>query len=307
MSRTVGSAPRARGTREHQSRGRGVRRFSPACAGNTSSGSSSSSGEPVQPRVRGEHARNVTIEFQAGGSAPRARGTPLAAVAGAGADRFSPACAGNTPATTCRPRRSSVQPRVRGEHTGYDLPAKAVVGSAQRARGTLRNAGERRHLRRFSPACAGNTSRRWLSVLSRTVQPRVRGEHLTTAQGYSDAYGSAPRARGTRRRGHLEREDRRFSPACAGNTTTSPRRSSPGSVQPRVRGEHYDLPYHVHPSDGSAPRARGTPLTNQRRICQVRFSPACAGNTSSAGGSRSGTPVQPRVRGEHDSDCRIDV
>ena len=50
----AGSAPRVRGTEDHQRRRHGEGRFSPACAGNSRRRSSHCRGRPVQPRVCGE-------------------------------------------------------------------------------------------------------------------------------------------------------------------------------------------------------------------------------------------------------------
>jgi len=68
--------------------------------------------------------------------------------------------------------------------------------------------------------------------------------------------------RGTRALERRFAKERRFIPACAGNTHFSPRLTSP--------------------FNGSSPRVRGTlpgPGAGQRRM---RFIPACAGNTGAS-------------------------
>ena len=60
----------------------------------------------------------------------------------------------------------------------------------------------------------------------------------------------------------------------------------------------------VSPS-GSAPRARGTLVAQQRGPLVDRFSPAGAGNTADRRADRSVAPVQPRGRGEHVSQYTI--
>ena len=192
-------------------------------------------------------------------------------------------------------------------------------GSSPRARGT-RNVGRNDwHVWRFIPACAGNT--RIASAYSATtaVHPRVRGEHVRHHHKSSLYSGSSPRARGThhaptcaatecgsspRARGtHRLRGEGlqllRFIPACAGNTSDWRSASSSRRVHPRVRGEHLSIAGRRATHTGSSPRARGTPAVARARQSRSRFIPACAGNTPRRCRSTCGSPVHPRVRGEH--------
>ena len=111
--------------------------------------------------------------------------------------------------------------------------------------------------------------------------------------------GSAPHARGTRDQLVERVAHRRFSPACAGNTFTSGRKTGTPAVQPRMRGEHAGVSPAARAFAGSAPHARGTPASGCPRPSQHRFSPACAGNTKRRSSSAWRKAVQPRMRGEH--------
>src|SRR5258706_531927 len=91
--------------------------------------------------------------------------------------------------------------------------------------------------------------------------------------------GSAPRVRGTLVVVVVVVFKFRFSPACAGNTRTAHRPSAAMSVQPRVCGEHANCALSCYGDGGSAPRVRGTHVSNSGQLHQPRFSPACAGNT----------------------------
>ena len=72
------------------------------------------------------------------------------------------------------------------------------------------------------------------------------------------------------------------------------------TVHPRACGEHArDAAVAVRPL-GSSPRLRGTRRAKRGRCHHRRFIPAPAGNTSTAHGSRSCSPVHPRACGEHD-------
>ena len=229
--------------------------------------------------MRGEHGVGLPTGTGYVGSAPRARGTPLLWRRRPLRQRFSPACAGNTIATGCGSIRSTVQPRVRGEHEERSQRDGVSVGSAPRARGTPYPRCRTAVKPRFSPACAGNTGSTGDRSISSAVQPRVRGEHTNHGSADGLTNGSAPRARGTRHR-HGRRPDyRRFSPACAGNTLPTPPKTPSKPVQPRVRGEHGSAARFSGTHSGSAPRARGTLASGVFGAGAFRFSPACAGNT----------------------------
>ena len=175
----AGSSPRVRGTRDGRPVRPALQRFIPACAGNTSPASSTSTATTVHPRVCGEHASRHRPLRLSPGSSPRVRGTRLPWDAIRRCERFIPACAGNTRASRGRRR--------------------AACGSSPRVRGTRLVVRPELNQRRFIPACAGNTRCASLSTRDRPVHPRVCGEHR-------------PQELVRDRRG-------RFIPACAGNTS----------------------------------------------------------------------------------------
>ena len=71
------------------------------------------------------------------------------------------------------------------------------------------------------------------------------------------------------------------------------------TVHPRSRGEHRANRALRAACTGSSPLARGTPDRRHARDLSVRFIPARAGNTSTAGELIDGEAVHPRSRGEH--------
>ena len=131
------------------------------------------------------------------GSAPHARGTPPGGDRSRKRARFSPACAGNTKSITAACAAWSVQPRMRGEHPSSARSRAASAGSAPHARGTRLPLGSVPACPRFSPACAGNTSKKPSSAKPSPVQPRMRGEHGPAIVRQEELDGSAPHARGT--------------------------------------------------------------------------------------------------------------
>ena len=94
----------------------------------------------------------------------------------------------------------------------------------------------------------------------------------------SGILGSAPRVRGTVKRRALANDNKRFSPARAGNGQgdVAPKRTE--TVQPRACGERAPSEPPVPHRTGSAPRVRGTDKFNDPDSGMDRFSPARAGN-----------------------------
>ncbi len=273
-------------------------RFSPACAGNGTPLCRRRLRHAVQPRVCGERRPRLHQTLLLLGSAPRVRGTGIAERLPSLCGRFSPACAGNGVIELHLLIKRTVQPRVCGERSGPFLPARTRYGSAPRVRGTglLRDDGGIDNW--FSPACAGNGAAPRVREVFQTVQPRVCGERKWRTFSMSGDSGSAPRVRGTVASGGRRAVVGRFSPACAGNGTVTPRGTSAPSVQPRVCGERSVTSMAPSSTSGSAPRVRGTAPWRCLRRTSRRFSPACAGNGRAACRSSRARPVQPRVCGE---------
>ena len=110
--------------------------------------------------------------------------------------------------------------------------------------------------------------------------------------------GSAPRVRGTVYNKRPWRINRRFSPACAGNSQAGGGARWSPAVQPRVCGEQCWRPYCRWMRRGSAPRVRGTGVGTSCAGSCCRFSPACAGNRYLIAFLMKSWAVQPRVCGE---------
>ncbi len=115
FGRSVGSAPRVRGTATLLCRRCLSVRVSPACAGNSIANFTSAPRASGQPRVCGEQERGIAGEGAEPGSAPRVRGTDQIRPGARPDQRVSPACAGNRPSFTARPWLVKGQPRVCGE------------------------------------------------------------------------------------------------------------------------------------------------------------------------------------------------
>ena len=156
--------------------------------------------------------------------------------------------------------RRAVHPRMRGEHIASCAVAAHFVGSSPHARGTPQIDVPHAGVSWFIPACAGNTACPALVPWRAPVHPRMRGEHARPFAGFSVRAGSSPHARGTHQIVCRCTLDKRFIPACAGNTTTSLKQPSTLAVHPRMRGEHTAGGTHLAQDIGSSPHARGTLL-----------------------------------------------
>ena len=171
------------------------------------------------------------------GSSPRVRGTGDPRITGSTSDRFIPACAGNRSLTACMAVLTAVHPRVCGEQAVWTTAHTVSAGSSPRVRGTVITTGEDFGLVRFIPACAGNSLSTDFSHQMISVHPRVCGEQDRSIFACVATIGSSPRVRGTGSSPARYPADRRFIPACAGNSRPPTNPTDPTAVHPRVCGE----------------------------------------------------------------------
>ena len=179
---SYGSSPRMRGTHSIHDLGDLPIRFIPAYAGNTWLLDGTLPKEAVHPRVCGEHSVLACLTASTGGSSPRMRGTRVNPVSRNAPGRFIPAYAGNTSRRPALPARTTVHPRVCGEHVGEALQHAEAIGSSPRMRGTRPGGHCLVDEQRFIPAGAGNTRRGAAACYTQTVHPRWRGEHSASAR-----------------------------------------------------------------------------------------------------------------------------
>ena len=146
-----------------------------------------------------------------------ARGTRLREVPAHVFTRFIPACTGNSWRILLYSRIIAVHPRVYGELGG---------------RGRDGRRGQR-----FIPACTGNSKLLCAVPFCRTVHPRVYGELSRSMASAFLCSGSSPRVRGTHGVICGAVVERRFIPACTGNSRGVGGVYGWRSVHPRVYGE----------------------------------------------------------------------
>ncbi len=188
---------------------------------------------------------------------------------------------------------------MRGDNCQPELFTAHNDGSPPHARGQPVGVPSPGLPRRFTPACAGTTSRQHRASSPQPVHPRMRGDNRSRRLTSSRRCGSPPHARG-QQRGHPEYEQRvRFTPACAGTTQYGWFRQPHSPVHPRMRGDNPIPPIRIQAAHGSPPHARGQrhePPTLRKR---ERFTPACAGTTGVEPGDARPPAVHPRMRGDN--------
>ena len=138
-------------------------------------------------------------------------------------------------------------------------------------------------LTRIIPAYAGSTRPARPDWPSRTDHPRIRGEHETDVEIWSERSGSSPHTRGAPLRGGASLSRARIIPAYAGSTEKGKTFTTRKGDHPRIRGEHRD--------------AHGTEFSASGII------PAYAGSTRTSPTVAPATEDHPRIRGEHDVIC----
>ena len=281
-------------------------RFIPACAGNRLRQLRGQFSRAVHPRVCGEQTSIGRSSSDNSGSSPRVRGTGKLRNYNPQRPWFIPACAGNRAVAHDIPVRLPVHPRVCGEQDVKGLRDCVKYGSSPRVRGTDAVPRIPENWPRFIPACAGNSHQARMNRGEFAVHPRVCGEQSHAASGASRLYGSSPRVRGTGRELRLHADQRRFIPACAGNSSRLMRLSVRNPVHPRVCGEQLEKLSGRFTIAGSSPRVRGTGHRKQQGKPFIRFIPACAGNRSDKASRSQSASVHPRVCGEQmSSPCGV--
>ena len=152
----------------------------------------------VYPRWRGELNIGNGFAAAASGLSPLARGALREEYLQHPQERFIPAGAGNTPASSVYSARSPVYPRWRGEHFSNLKPVGSLFGLSPLARGTQSNRYFKWPAVRFIPAGAGNSPGDWRNNPDHAVYPRWRGELYPALNLEIKLLGLSPLARGTR-------------------------------------------------------------------------------------------------------------
>ena len=196
-------------------------------------------------------------------------------------------------------RALTVHPHTRGEHGATSRRRCGKTGSSPRTRGTRFAVTSEASMYRFIPTHAGNTPAKFAEIISGSVHPHTRGEHVILPMVKPCYSGSSPHTRGTQVLSALLSTFTRFIPTHAGNTLMCPSSDRPIPVHPHTRGEHSAIGGRRFGCCGSSPHTRGTPALSIGDVQFQRFIPTHAGNTTTRRRSTSAPTVHPHTRGEH--------
>ena len=191
-----------------------------------------------------------------------------------------------------------VYPRVYGESSVWVVRTGRRRGLSPRVRGIPPREHLRGHVAGSIPACTGNPPRCTPRTTAAWVYPRVYGESAGSCGLPPYDAGLSPRVRGIRPCGRVRGLSQGSIPACTGNPTTTPTRTTGGGVYPRVYGESPEVSAGDAGEVGLSPRVRGIHGGEGRAAEHLRSIPACTGNPPAPGCPPTTEWVYPRVYGE---------
>ena len=293
-----GSPPRVRGGKAGSAEHQRCVGITPACAGKSCVCTMRMMSSKDHPRVCGEKSGHDGRRDPEAGSPPRVRGKDAAGIEPNVAVGITPACAGKSPFQRLRLHFLRDHPRACREKPKLTSSPGSIMGSPPRVRGKA--VGHRdRHIRPgITPACAGKRSYARARSTHSQDHPRVCGEKRSVLMPKFSDRGLPPRVRGKEH--HLPpcHAVLGITPACAGKSSTGPRRCPAAPDHPRVCGEKSSFTDTPSRAMGSPPRVRGKgdllPHDNSGR----RITPACAGKSCCVPRRSPRSGDHPRVCGE---------
>ena len=211
--------------------------ITPACAGKRERQAKIIESNRDHPRVCGEKQKTPPWGVEKGGSPPRVRGK-------AASDALSA-------------RYQQDHPRVCGEKRRLASSCTGFRGSPPRVRGKVRAGCPAGLPDRITPACAGKSSTRAKTALTRRDHPRVCGEKRILKVYDFEFQGSPPRVRGKVVSSCVSPLTVGITPACAGKSLLGIACALSERDHPRVCGEKCSMSHCVLSLYGITPACAG--------------------------------------------------
>ena len=239
-------------------------------------------------------------------SPPRVRGKDPPAAAMQGCPGITPACAGKSSRQPGAGRWRRDHPRVCGEKFTLSSSTAVSPGSPPRMRGKAPAQTLTGSASRITPACAGKSSTRAKTALTRRDHPRVCGEKRILKVYDFEFEGSPPRVRGKVVSSCVSPLTVGITPACAGKSLLGIACALSERDHPRVCGEKCSMSHCVLSLYGITPAYAGKRVMRRRSFAVLRDHPRVCGEKlrfRAVTGSQLGSP--PRMRGKVYTRCCV--
>jgi len=292
------SPPLARGLLDQLHRPAALRGLTPAGAGTSFAEHPSGYAARTHPRWRGDFEGWIYTGTTAGDSPPLARGLRGLDLHRHDSRGLTPAGAGTSDGAAARVERPRTHPRWRGDF-GEGLTWRLLQkDSPPLARGLRRGERTRRRLQGLTPAGAGTSCRAGGTSRSSRTHPRWRGDFPGKPSPGSPTSDSPPLARGLRAGLVFHSAPYGLTPAGAGTSSSTGRRSGRARTHPRWRGDFSGCRTRTTSPTDSPPLARGLPQEARPGQHVLGLTPAGAGTSCSCRRCRGSCRTHPRWRGD---------
>mgnify|MGYP006985975854 CR=1 FL=1 len=233
------------------------------------------------------------------GSPPQVRGKLEGVVLIGQNFRITPAGAGKTAWIGAETRPALDHPRRCGENFAPVAACMILIGSPPQVRGKHSSKNVSMLLMRITPAGAGKTFRRRVSLQVAKDHPRRCGENPFLLPLHTLSMGSPPQVRGKPFLSLSLGDTCRITPAGAGKTPTFLHCITVLQDHPRRCGENFFCVLVGVIWRGSPPQVRGKPRRPRQCRSRRRITPAGAGKTAISIRGIIPAPDHPRRCGEN--------
>ena len=253
------------------------RGWTPAWAGQTSSGRRTRNTSTVDPRLGGANSFTAVTRRSAKGGPPPGRGKLCRPRINCRLHRWTPAWAGQTAPQPPDALPSTVDPRLGGANLKENHQDDAEGGGPPPGRGKPLPGRLHGLPDGWTPAWAGQT----------VEDHRDQGPQT----------GGPPPGRGKPRMYMAKPHTAGWTPAWAGQTAATSVIWWMVSVDPRLGGANVGLGALVYKYYGGPPPGRGKPGRRRQPDAHLRWTPAWAGQTPASTPGLAGRQVDPRLGG----------
>ena len=255
------------------------------------------------PRLCGEKYGYYTIEVSSLGSPPPMRGKAALPACLHFFTRITPAYAGKREKRFSLPANIRDHPRLCGEKRQLESLLSSDRGSPPPMRGKAENACVTDEGNRITPAYAGKSVIVAFVFFKSWDHPRLCGEKFIRITPIKDTPGSPPPMRGKECYTNGSCAVHRITPAYAGKSFRTAKRSQEHRDHPRLCGEKCSDSEFFYQNLGSPPPMRGKDSQRAFHGIMTRITPAYAGKSRTTARAIFRQKDHPRLCGEKFVKC----